>query len=371
MGSENDKHSIPPGSQPRQSSVLRPDVLIVGGGVAGCPLAVTLARQGLDVILVERAAGPRRVFKGEYLQPAAVSYLNDIGFGETFQSHCSSRITHLRFRDIADNEEILSSITMNYPEGRPARSIEYFEMVTSFTKLAKQALGENFWQGTQITALNLDESDFLRRPSFELTSATRGSQRIEPRWAVGCDGRQSTVRRWMGGGAPEKNGRVVLGINDEFIFGTQVAQPSALPERYEVIRTGHRGTVSLFNLGDAGQRIYLSSREPAKEQFGQMNERFLKILRGIRSATGLTELPEQLSVSGYPANTSWFGPSTKGAFVLVGDALAVTTPYGGQGMTTAMEHVRFLTDRFDWKTESKSVQALAKSAYHHLAVNVF
>jgi 2-polyprenyl-6-methoxyphenol hydroxylase-like FAD-dependent oxidoreductase len=353
-----------------ESEIFRPDVLIIGAGIAGCPLAVSLSAQGLNVLLVERAPGPRRIFKGEYLQPAAVKYLNEIGFASTFEAASSSAITHLRFRDIDSDGDIQSSITMHYPEGRPARSIEYFDMLVSFMSKAKIALGDNFWQGAELSADNLDSADFITKPEFTVSHPTRGKIRVRPRWVVGCDGRGSTVRRWMGGRVPEKNGRVVFGINDEFIFGTQIHENSDKAERYDVIRTQHRGTVSLFNLGNVGQRIYLSQPEPSKDQFAKMNQNFLGILKDIQPATGLKSLPEQISVSGYPANTSWFGPSNKGVFLLAGDALAVTTPYGGQGMTVAMEHVKFLNEHFDWKSESKSTHALAKSAYNNLTVKV-
>lgn len=43
----------------RDSSALDTDVLVVGGGAAGVAAAVTAARQGLKVTLVERYGGAR------------------------------------------------------------------------------------------------------------------------------------------------------------------------------------------------------------------------------------------------------------------------------------------------------------------------
>lgn len=358
-------------NSPIATRCLRPDVLIAGAGIAGCPLAVALSKQGLNVVLVERTSGPRRIFKGEYLQPAAVQTLKEFGFGETFNAHSSSEIHQLRFRDIDEKARVTSSIVMSYPEDRPARSIEYFEMLVSFLKIAHETLGDRFFQGAELTPINLGESDFIQKPRFACKHPTQGTVHIEPRWVIGCDGRQSTVRRWMGGGLPKKNGRVVLGIKDEFIFGTQSNQVSIRPQQYEVLRTQNQGTVSYFSLGGVGQRIYLSSPEPKKDQLTQMSSTFRSILKSVEPATHLTEFPEKLMVSGCPANTSWFGPSTRGAFVLAGDALAVTTPYGGQGMTVAMEHVRHLVSRFDFKTQSRSMQNLNRSTYNSFALDTF
>jgi len=349
--------------KPNAALTLHPDVLIVGAGIAGCPLAVSLTRLGLKVILVERSPGPRRIFKGEYLQPAAVQCLKDLGFGETFDALSSSEIHHLRFRDIEEDGRVTSSITMSYPEGRPARSIEYFDMLENFLKVTQETLGEHFFQGADLQPLNHGTTDFLRKPKFSCIHPMRGAVEIQPKWVIGCDGRQSAVRRWMGGATSEKNGRVVLGIRDEFFFGTQSSQNAVRPNQYEVLRTEKRGTVSYFSLGQMGQRIYLSSPAPRKDQLTNMSKSFREILKSIEPVTHLTEFPEKMIVAGSPANTSWFGPATKGCFLLAGDALAVTTPYGGQGMTVAMEHVRYLVANFEWSAQSALIRALSRRAY--------
>jgi hypothetical protein len=49
---------------------------------------------------------------------------------------------------------------------------------------------------------------------------------------------------------------------------------------------------------------------------------------------------------GMPAYTSWYGPAQRGKFFLAGDSLAVTTPFGGQGMTCACLHAISLLELF-------------------------
>src|SRR5262249_18064535 len=39
----------------------------------------------------------------------------------------------------------------------------------------------------------------------------------------------------------------------------------------------------------------------------------------------------------------------RGAFLLAGDAACVTSPYGGQGLTTGLDHVEYLLDIFDFR----------------------
>jgi flavin-dependent dehydrogenase len=67
------------------------DVVVLGGGPAGCAAALTLARQGHDVIVIERSAydAPRI---GETLPPMARQLLADLGVWDRFarQEHSPS-----------------------------------------------------------------------------------------------------------------------------------------------------------------------------------------------------------------------------------------------------------------------------------------
>jgi flavin-dependent dehydrogenase len=63
---------------------IRADVCVVGGGPAGSTLAARLAALGNSVVLVERAAFPRKHL-GESLTPGARPLLESIGAGDVFE----------------------------------------------------------------------------------------------------------------------------------------------------------------------------------------------------------------------------------------------------------------------------------------------
>jgi flavin-dependent dehydrogenase len=58
---------------------LKNEVLIIGGGVAGCAAAISLARAGRGVTLIEREPSPRHKVCGEFLSGEALEDLRAIG----------------------------------------------------------------------------------------------------------------------------------------------------------------------------------------------------------------------------------------------------------------------------------------------------
>lgn len=71
-----------------------PEVLVIGGGPAGSAAAHWLARDGHDVLLVERKSYPRDKTCGDGLTPRAIKQLQDMGFD--FSVPEFHRITGLR-----------------------------------------------------------------------------------------------------------------------------------------------------------------------------------------------------------------------------------------------------------------------------------
>ena len=61
------------------SAHIETDVLIVGAGPGGSTAAYHLARHGIDVTLLDKAAFPREKVCGDGLTPRGVKALQDMG----------------------------------------------------------------------------------------------------------------------------------------------------------------------------------------------------------------------------------------------------------------------------------------------------
>src|SRR6202034_4720331 len=58
---------------------LQDEVLVLGGGVAGCAASIALARKGRIVTLIEREPAPRHKVCGEFLSGEALEDLHALG----------------------------------------------------------------------------------------------------------------------------------------------------------------------------------------------------------------------------------------------------------------------------------------------------
>ena len=70
---------------------LDAEVIIVGGGPAGASTAHALARDGVDVLVLDKAKFPRDKTCAEYLSPQAARILNDMNVLDAMAPDCYPR----------------------------------------------------------------------------------------------------------------------------------------------------------------------------------------------------------------------------------------------------------------------------------------
>ncbi|HWU46110.1 MAG TPA: FAD-dependent monooxygenase, partial [Humibacter sp.] len=74
---------------------LNTTCVIVGGGPAGMMLGLILARNGVDVVVLEKHADFFRDFRGDTIHPSTISVLGQLGLRERFLGLPHTSVTSL------------------------------------------------------------------------------------------------------------------------------------------------------------------------------------------------------------------------------------------------------------------------------------
>jgi geranylgeranyl reductase family protein len=171
--------------------MLRADVCVVGGGPAGTAAAITLARAGRDVVLVDRARFPRDKCCGDGLTTAALRRLAALGLRpESVPS----------FRPVADvSVRSPSGHTVRYPLPRDrgvfAAVARRWDLDAALVELARAA-GVKVHDGHALTGARLDPGGGCVLLDVE------GLGTVAATYALGADGQWSPLAHALGAWQP-------------------------------------------------------------------------------------------------------------------------------------------------------------------------
>ncbi|MGE0405443.1 MAG: NAD(P)/FAD-dependent oxidoreductase [Candidatus Korobacteraceae bacterium] len=122
------------------------DVIVLGGGPAGTAAAITAARSGARVLLLERGRLPRHKVCGEFLSPESLRLLEEL-LGDTALLKSAPRIARARVLAGADVVETALS--------PPAASVSRYELDYALWHAAEKA-GVECWLGVEAKSVSLD-----------------------------------------------------------------------------------------------------------------------------------------------------------------------------------------------------------------------
>ncbi|HET9110675.1 MAG TPA: NAD(P)/FAD-dependent oxidoreductase [Ktedonobacterales bacterium] len=174
---------------------MRYDAAIVGAGPAGSATAIHLAREGLRVVVVDRAVFPRDKPCAEYLSPAAEPLLERLGVTDLLDAARPHRLRG--FRIFAPGGHVFQG---DFAATRGLNGVSLFEtgLVVPRSRLdaailagARQAGAEarEGWRLGQVERLD---------DGWRLRPVGADQEPIETRLLVAADGVRSTVARRLG-----------------------------------------------------------------------------------------------------------------------------------------------------------------------------
>ena len=178
----------------------RVDLAIVGGGLAGCALAIALARAGIEVVVLERQPAWRWRAGGVFSSPVTMDALRRVGLSEATLSRVARPIPAMRLETPGG---AVARLTYGAEAGGPpAVGFDRSALDPALESLAREA-GATVRRGVTVETVDLDNGEAILG-----TRTPDGAGTLQCRIAVGADGPHSVVARAVG-----------------------VARPSRLPER--------------------------------------------------------------------------------------------------------------------------------------------
>jgi 2-polyprenyl-6-methoxyphenol hydroxylase-like FAD-dependent oxidoreductase len=290
-------------------------VLVVGAGPVGLTAAAILIGRGVDVRVIDRAAGPSEFSKALLVWPRTLEVLRRLGGGP----HIAGRGQDVTdFRYYSDGRPIL-----RIPFGtatRPKIIIQPDVEAMLHAALAERG-GKPEWQ-TSLTALSQDADGVtaaLREPD--------GAERTHRfSHVIGADGAGSTVRGLLGLDFDGATYPQTFVLGDTAIAG---ASDPASVHYY----CSPRGVLVLVPLPNGRHRVFTAA--PHEVGSGDVTLELLQELVDARGPGGL-RLHDLSWSAAFRIHARHVEHPRSGRVFLAGDAAHIHSPAGGQGLNTGV-----------------------------------
>lgn len=304
-------------------------VLVVGGGPGGAACAYWLARDGVDVHLVEKKRYPREKACGDGLTPRAIKQLLDMGFD--FDSHDLHRVHGLRAYAGDLKIEMPWPQHSIYPDwGATMRRADLDGIVASMAELQ----GATVEQGA--TATPIVENDRITGVRIE---GGEGERVVHPDIVVIADGSNSRFGRATGA---SRRKDYPFGLAVRAYYESPRSDDGYIESQLDIRdREGRAmpGYGWVFPLGDGEINVGAGLVSTFKGWKDVNTSRILDAYIGaLPDHWHLVEdTPHTRPIGGKLPMSLSVGPKVGRNWVLIGDASGAVNPFNGEGIDYAYE----------------------------------
>ena len=295
-------------------------VLVVGAGPTGLVTALSLARRGVPVRIIDRKDGPARESRAMGLHARTLEYYRQFGFAEAIVdrgvvadaiSFRAGKRNVTRF-SLADMGAGLSPypFLLAFPQDEHERFL--------LDRLGELGIAVE-WDVT------LDDVADLGDTVEAVLSSERGTHRSRHPYVVGCDGAHSRVREVLGIGFPGGDSDQLFYVADAMVPG--IDQGS--------IYFGFReeGLALMMPVRSSGTQRLMGFAPP--EARAKADVGFEDVRAHVESLLGIV-VGDVNWFSTYRVHHRVAESFRRGRIFIAGDAGHIHSPAGGQGMNTGI-----------------------------------
>ena len=310
------------------------DILVVGGGPAGCAAARAYGLAGRSVALLEAdpAGQPKQRFAGEWLHPQGVEALQKLGFGEIAAS--VGRPRGRGFVVYPGHGE--SPVKLDYVEGQVGLAFHHGQLVDEMRHIVAQTPGVSFFPGVRVKSAD-DHGVTLEN-----------GDRFEASRVIGADGRASVVRRSLRGASVHKAISAMTGI---LLEGVGAPYPD-----YGHVFLGQPSFLLGYEIAPSTVRICVDV--PLKYKAEMKDPAWLiEAIRDTLPAVWRQPAEEQIRKGQLSWQANHFlarADYGNGRRILIGDAAGHTHPLTATGITNGLVDAIELAEAGDFRSFVRS-----------------
>ncbi len=300
------------------------DVIIIGGGPAGCAMALDLNRRGYAVALCDQAKFPRDKVCGEFISPGADPILFKLGVLSSIEA-----LTPKRLKGVAISSYESSELEIDYPALtqtglRPSSlSVPRYQLDALFLKQVQSA-GVKVFEQYKVTDFIFDNGCVVGVQGWD---ETKTAFSMQAKLVVDAGGRNAIALRKFGLKRESKN-------NNKIAFSAHW-QGVQLPDDYCYMHVSRPGYTGISSVGNGRANVVLVvERSALDSERAEKPEAFYQrvLMSNCRRSKMLQDAQPVEAVRSVASLAFAVRPVPCGGLVLVGDAMGFIDPFTGEGI---------------------------------------
>jgi menaquinone-9 beta-reductase len=324
------------------------DVIVIGGGPAGCAAALGLNRLGYRVVLCDQAKFPRDKVCGEFISPAADPILKRLGVLDRIEALSPKRLKGVAISSYEGEEVVIDYPQLPGMDARPTSlSVPRYELDANFMEQVKQ-VGVEVREQHKVTDFLFSEG---RVSGVRGWDESKTSFTINAPLVIDAGGRNALSLKSMG-------------LKNESAGNTKIAmaahwQGAKVADDYCYMHVSNPGYTGISSVRrDRANVVLVVNR---KSMRGEKPDKFYldTVMRNCHRRKILQDAECIESVRSIESLAFSVKPVTCGGLLLVGDAMGFIDPFTGEGIYLSLRSSEIAVEvadnafkKSDWSNET-------------------